>query len=189
MAWWLFFDRLRTEFSTMSAAGLILAGCILGFAAAWLILCQQIGMYRLRIGVNWPLAPTARAVDLVFALFLDGKGSDSKSKKLTDAFLESGITGETIKMKVGSTNPLEDTFPISEATAIPPKGFIRLVALMNPRAPNQGLPNKEFLERWRKVWFNAVYEDGKPDRILFDETVMESYFPEIAGPHVTRKTP
>jgi hypothetical protein len=132
---------------------------------------------------------TSRAVDLVFALFLDGKGPASKSVKLKDAYLESGITGEVIKMKVGSTNPLDDVFSISEANPIPPNGFIRLVAVMNPSAPNQGLPNKEFLEHWRKVWFNATYENEKPDRILFDENVMGSYFPEIAGPHVTRKTP
>jgi hypothetical protein len=129
----------------------------------------------------------SRAVDLVFALFLDGKGPDSKSIKLKDAFLESGITGEVIKMKVGSTNPLDDTFPILEASLIPPNGFIRLVAVMNPLASNQGLPNKEFLDHWRKVWFNAIYEEEKPDRILFDEKVMGSYFPELSGPHVTRR--
>lgn len=129
----------------------------------------------------------SRAVDLVFALFLDGKGPDFQSIKLKDAFLESGITGEVIKMKVGSTNPLDNTFPISEASLIPPKGFIRLVAVMNPLSPDQGLPNKEFLDNWRTVWFNAIYEDEKPDRILFNEKVMGSYFPELSGPHVTRR--
>lgn len=122
------------------------------------------------------------------ALFLDGKGPDSKSITLKDAFLESGITGEGIKMKVGSTNLLDDAFPISEANPIPPNGFIRLVAVMNPFAPKEGLSNKEFLEHWRTVWFNAIYEGEKPDRILFDEKVMGSYFPELSGPHVTRRS-
>jgi hypothetical protein len=139
--------------------------------------------------VQWnQIFGTSRAADLVFALFLDGKGPDFKSIKLKDAFLESGITGEVIKMNVGSTNPLDNTFPISEASLIPPNGFIRLVAVMNPLSPNQGLPNKEFLDNWRKVWFNAVYEDEKPDRILFDEKVMGSYVPELSGPHVTRRS-
>jgi hypothetical protein len=132
---------------------------------------------------------TSRAVDLVFALFLDGVGPESRSVKLKDAFLESGITGEVIKMKVaGSDNPLENPFPVSEANPIPPKGFIRLVATMNQSSPNLGLANRVFLENWRRTWFNAVYEDGKIDRILFDEAVMESYFPGLAGPHVTRKS-
>jgi len=132
---------------------------------------------------------TTRSVDLVFALFLDGRGPDAKSVKLKTGYLQSGVTGEMITMKVGSENPTVETFPISEANPIPPKGFIRLVAVMNSRAPDQGLPNKEFLDHWRKTWFHAIYEDEKPDDILFDENVMESYFPEIAGPHVTRKSP
>lgn len=132
---------------------------------------------------------TSRAIDLVFALFLDGRGPDFKAVKLKNAFIQSGITGEIITMKIGSENPLNETFPISEANPVPPKGFIRLVAVMNPLAPNQGLPNKKFLDDWRKTWFHAVYEDDNPDDILFDEKIMESYFPEIAGPHVTRKSP
>jgi hypothetical protein len=137
--------------------------------------------------VQWnKIFGTSRSVDLVFALFLDGRGPDSKSVKLNNAFLQSGITGEIITMKVGSENPTVDTFPISEANPIPRKGFIRLVATMNPLNPNQGLPNKKFLDNWRQVWFHAFYEDGSHDDILFDETIMESYFPELSGPHVTR---
>jgi hypothetical protein len=139
--------------------------------------------------VQWKqIFGTSRTADRVVALFLDGKGPDSKSITLKDAFLESGITGEGIKMKVGSTNLLDDAFPISEANPIPPNGFIRLVAVMNPFAPKEGLSNKEFLEHWRTVWFNAIYEGEKPDRILFDEKVMGSYFPELSGPHVTRRS-
>jgi hypothetical protein len=37
-------------------------------------------------------------------LFLDGNGPPTKSIKLTDAFLESAITGEVIKTKMGTPN-------------------------------------------------------------------------------------
>ena len=130
---------------------------------------------------------TTRSVDLVFALFLDGKGPASKSVKLKDAYLQSGITGEIIKMKVGSTNPLEDLFSVSDANPVPPNGFIRLVAVINPSAPNQGIPNKKFFDDWKQTWFHAIYDDNKSDDILFDEKVMDSYFPELSGPHVTRR--
>jgi hypothetical protein len=67
---------------------------------------------------------TSRAVDLVFALFLDGKGPASKSVKLKDAYLESGITGEVIKMKVGSTNPLDDVFRFRRPIQYRPTGSL-----------------------------------------------------------------
>jgi hypothetical protein len=137
--------------------------------------------------IQWnQILGTSRAVDLVFALFLDGTGAASKSIKLKDAFLESAITGETIQMKFSaSTNPLDETFPISEANPIPREAFIRLVAQMNPADANKGIPNKEFLDRWGKIWFNAIYEEGRPDRILFD---MSGYFPGLVGPRVTRRS-
>jgi hypothetical protein len=47
-----------------------------------------------------------------------------------------------------------------------------------------GLPDKEFYDRWGEIWFNAVYQEGKPDRILID---MAGYFPWLSGPHATRK--
>ena len=59
---------------------------------------------------------------------------------------------------------------------------------MNPLSPSQGLTNKVFLDNWRKIWFNAIYEDEKPDRILFDENAIGAYFPELSGPHVTRRS-
>jgi hypothetical protein len=139
--------------------------------------------------IQWKeLFGTSRAVDLVIALFLDGKGPLSKSVKLKNAYIQSAVTGEIIEMKIGSTNPLDATFPISEANPIPPNGFIRLVATMNPTAPFQGVPNKEFYDTWKQTWFHAIYEDEKPDDILFDEKIMGSYFPELSGPHVTRKS-
>lgn len=139
--------------------------------------------------VQWKdIFGTSRAVDLVFALFLDGRGPASKSVKLKDAYLQSGITGQIIKMQIGGTNPLAATFPISEANPIPPNGFIRLVAVMNAATPFQGIANKDFYDVWKKTWFHAIYEDDNPDDIPFDEKVMGSYFPEISGPHVTRKS-
>jgi hypothetical protein len=129
---------------------------------------------------------TTRAVDLMFALFLDGTGPENRSVRLRDAFIESASHGDVIHMQVvGTDNPLDEPFPIEEANPVPPNGFIRLIAHMNPLSSSQGLPNKEFLERWRKIWFNAAYEDGKIDRISFDTS---GYFPGLAGPHVTRRT-
>jgi hypothetical protein len=81
---------------------------------------------------------------------------------------------------------VKDTFSISEANPLPPSGFIRLIAVMNAAIPYQGVPDKELVERWRTIWFNTVYENEKPDRILFN---MEQYFPHIAGPYATRKQP
>jgi hypothetical protein len=128
---------------------------------------------------------TTRAVDLMFALFLDGTGPEDRSIRLQDAFIESASHGDVIHMQVvGTDNPLDEPFPIAEANPVPPNGFIRLIARMNPRSPREGLPNKEFLERWRNIRFTAVYEDGKKDRISFDTG---GYFPGLAGPHVTRK--
>jgi hypothetical protein len=129
---------------------------------------------------------TTRSVDLMFALFLDGKGPESRSVKLKDAFIESASQGDVIHMQVvGTDNPLDEPFPISEATLIPPNGFIRLIAQLNQRSPREGMPNKDFLEKWRNIWFNAIYEDGKVDRIPFDTS---GYFPGLAGPHVTKRT-
>ena len=82
-------------------------------------------------------------------------------------------------MEIGSANTLDNPFPISEASLIPPYGFIRVVAVMNPLSPSQGLTNKVFLDNWRKIWFNAIYEDEKPDRILFDENAIGAYCPGI----------
>jgi hypothetical protein len=128
---------------------------------------------------------TTRGGGSMINLFLDGNGPPTKSIKLADAFLESAITGEVIKMKMGTSNMYDDPYPISEANPIPPKGFVRLVATVNEAAPAAGLPDKEFYERWGKIWFNAVYQEGKPDRIFFD---MAGYFPWLSGPHATRKT-
>lgn len=132
---------------------------------------------------------TTRAVDRVFALFLDGHGPASKSMKLKRAYLESAKTGEVIEMKVAGETLVDDVFHISEANPIPPNGFIRLIAKMNPSdsptGTQNGLTNREFLERWGSIWFNATYEEGDPDRILFE---MAGYFPEIAGPHATRRS-
>jgi hypothetical protein len=148
-------------------------------------------------GIGTPLLPhrdtiqwheilgTSRSVDLVSALFLDGTGPEDRAVKLKDAFIESASGGHTIPMQVVSTdNPLEQPFPISEANPVPPNGFIRLIARLNPRAPNEGVPNKEFLERWRALWVNVIYDDDKKDRISFGTS---GYFPGLAGPHVTRK--
>jgi hypothetical protein len=133
--------------------------------------------------MQWnPTLGTQRS-DVMIAVFLDGRGPDTRSLKMTDAFIE-GLTGEVIKMRVaGDDNSAEQTFPVSEAGRIPANGFIRLVAVFNPTDRNKGVPNKEFLERWGKIWFNATYEDAKPDRILFD---MVPYFPGLTGPRVTR---
>jgi hypothetical protein len=133
---------------------------------------------------------TTRAIDRVFALFLDGHGPASKSVKLRRAYLESAKTGEVIEMKVSGETPMDETFPVSEANPVPPKGFIRLVATMNPAdtptGTQNGLLNRDFLDRWGNIWFNATYEDGTPpDRISFD---MAGYFPEISGPHATRRS-
>jgi hypothetical protein len=123
---------------------------------------------------------TTRSVDLVFALFLDGTGPESRSVKIKDAFIESALTGDVVHMQVMETdNPLDKPFPLSEANRLPPDGFIRLVAKFG----DQGIPNKQFLEKWRSLWFNAVYDDGKSDRIAFDTS---GYFPGLAGPHITR---
>jgi hypothetical protein len=128
---------------------------------------------------------TTRTVDMMFALFLDGTGPNDKSIQLQDAFIESASHGNVIHMQVvGTDNPSDEPFPITDANPVPPSGFIRLIAQMNSRAPREGVPNKEFLERWRNIWFNVIYEDGEKDRISFDTS---RYFPGLAGPHVTRK--
>lgn len=139
--------------------------------------------------VQWnTIFGTTRSPDTMIALFLDGHGPDTKSLKMRDAYIESGITGEVIKMRVAAgDDPMTSTFPITEASRIPPKGFLRLVAVLNSAEPNRGISNKDFIDRWRKVWFNVTYEDGAPDRILFDEATMESYLPNLVGPHVTRQ--
>lgn len=145
-------------------------------------------------GTPWPANSTAmhwnevlgtqRSVDRMYSLFLDGKGPASKSTKLNRAFLESAMTGEVIEMGIAEQR-LDEPYPISEANPIPPNGFIRLVAVLNPSPPDKGIPNDEFFRKWGKLWFNAIYEQGQPDRLAFDLT---GYFPEVAGPHVTRKT-
>jgi hypothetical protein len=126
----------------------------------------------------------------VFALLLDGNGPPSKSIKLKRAYLESAKTGEVIEMTVAGETAIDEAFPISEANPIPPNGFIRLIAKMNPSdtptGTQHGLVNREFLDRWGSIWFNTVYEDGTPpDRISFN---MTGYFPEISGPHATRRS-
>jgi hypothetical protein len=122
----------------------------------------------------------------MFALFLDGTGPENSSVKLKDAFIESASEGDVIHMQVvGTDNPLDEPFPISDANPLPPKGFIRLVAQLNQRSPKEGLPNKDFLQKWRKTWFNVIYEDGRTERISFDTS---GYFPGLAGPHATRRT-
>jgi hypothetical protein len=130
---------------------------------------------------------TARAVDRVFALTLDGHGPASKSVKLKRAYLESAKTGEVLEMKVAGETVVDEPFPISEANPIPPSGFIRLVAKVNPSdnstQTQYGLLNKEFIDHWGKIWFNAIYDVGEPDRISFD---LSGYFPELSSPHVTR---
>jgi hypothetical protein len=137
--------------------------------------------------IQWnELFGTTRTVDVMYALFLDGTGPEDKPIRLQDAFIESASHGDVIQMRVvGTDNPLDEPFPIAEANSVPPHGFIRLIAQMNPRAPEEGVSNKKFLERWRNIWFNAVYEDGKKDRISFGTS---GYFPGLAGPHVTRKS-
>jgi hypothetical protein len=134
---------------------------------------------------------TTRAIDRVFVLFLDGHGPSSKSIKLKRAYLESPRTGEVIEMRVAGETMIDETFPVSETNPIPPNGFVRLVAIMNqtdiPGGTQNGLSNRDFIDRWGKIWFNAIYDDGNPpDRISFDTT---GYFPEITGPHVTRRSP
>ncbi len=140
--------------------------------------------------VQWnQIFGTTRAVDRVFALLLDGHGPASRSIKLKRAYLESAKTGEVIEMKIAGENMADNAFLISESNPIPPNGFIRLVATMNPsdnpHGLQNGLLNKDFLDRWGHIWFNAVYDEGKPDRISCDTT---GYFPEISGPHVTRRS-
>ncbi|WP_316186353.1 MULTISPECIES: hypothetical protein [unclassified Bradyrhizobium] len=132
---------------------------------------------------------TTRSIDRVFALLLDGRGPAFKSIRLKRAYLESAKTGEVIEMKIAGETPVDEAFPISEANPIPPNGFVRLVAVMNPAdahtAAQNGLINREFLDRWGSIWFNATYDDDiPPDRISFE---MAGYFPEISGPHATRR--
>ena len=133
---------------------------------------------------------TTRAIDRVFALMLDGHGPASKSVKLKRAYLESAKTGEVLEMKVAGETTLDEPFPISEANPIPPNGFIRLITKMNPSdnstKTQYGLLNREFIDRWEKIWFNVDYEVGEPDRISFD---LSGYFPELSRPHVTRRSP
>jgi hypothetical protein len=85
-------------------------------------------------------------------------------------------------MQVATTdNPLEQPFPISEASRIPANGFIRIIA----KFAEKGVPNKQFLEKWRNIKFTAIYDDGKTDQVDFDTS---GYFPGLSGPHVTRDT-
>jgi hypothetical protein len=57
---------------------------------------------------------TTRAVDLMFALFLDGTGPEDRSIRLQDAFIESASHGDVIHMQVvGTDNPLDEPFPIA----------------------------------------------------------------------------
>jgi hypothetical protein len=59
-----------------------------------------------QIGMKWnEIFGTTRGGGSMISLFLDGNGGPSKSIKLTDAFLESAITGEVIKMKMGTSSP------------------------------------------------------------------------------------
>jgi hypothetical protein len=128
-----------------------------------------------------------RAGNSTIALLLEGTSPQTKSLTLRDAFLESGLTGEVIKMMVAPNTPNlpHDAYPISEANPLPPKGFIRLIAVMGPDF-HRGLADTDLIARWRTIWFNAIYENEKSDRISFD---MEPFFPEIAGPHATKKNP
>jgi hypothetical protein len=135
--------------------------------------------------VSWnTIFGTTRNSERMFALFLDGTSISKKPVQMTGAFLESGITGERLEMKIQDTRSTDTFFP-SESNPIPVDAPVRLFTQLN--FPD-GLENKVFLERWGKIWFNATYENEKPTRILFDEKTMQSYFPGLVGPHVTKRT-
>ena len=133
--------------------------------------------------IQWNEVGTSRSIDFtVFALLLDGTGPADHSVKLKDAYVESASEGDQIHMQVATTdNPLEQ--PVSNLRSQPnsANGFIRLIAKFSEK----GVPNKQFLEKWRNIKFTAIYDDGKTDQMDFDTG---GYFPGLSGPHVTRDT-
>lgn len=124
----------------------------------------------------------------VFSLTFRGLNASQSEVQLKDANIISAVNGSKIELEVVAEKEL---VPVGDIKLIPPGAAIELVAKFGPPDPNApgkilGLEPKEFLETWRKFFFNAI-DDTRKYRVPYNEGNIAVFFPGMVGPHVSKK--
>jgi hypothetical protein len=118
---------------------------------------------------------------LVFTFM--GKNLGEQEIPLRDAYMISGITGESLSL--GVSTPPSPPIPISDAGPVPKYAWAQFTASFGA-----GITETEFLEKWQNFSVVIKYGDNETVRHYVDsETVMQllSVLNPGSEPHITRK--
>lgn len=124
----------------------------------------------------------------VFTLQFRGMNKSKTDVRMKSAEIISEIDNTALKLEivVGS-----DIVPIDEVNAIPPGAPVTLVAKFGPPNPNApgkilGLEASQFLDKWRSFTLHVV-DDVTAYKVPYQESAIAPFFPNMVGPHVTKK--
>lgn len=133
--------------------------------------------------LNW--GQSGDASGTVFPFLTFSGHNRFKAVQLTNAYIQSGITGEKRQLLIDAG--YDGRFPPSDSNPIPPEAPINLVAVFNPP-----LRIRDFVDKWRKIEFVAEYEDTKFSMMLGEDQILPMLrnFPDSGlGPRATKKSP
>jgi hypothetical protein len=125
----------------------------------------------------------------VFSLQFRGMNKSGKEVKLKSAKMVSAVDGSELILEVVADN---EVVAIDQIGLVPAGAPITLVAKFGPPDPNApgkilGLDGKAFLERWRQFSLN-IEDDARAYRVPFTEAMIAPFFPNMVGPHVSKKS-
>jgi hypothetical protein len=125
----------------------------------------------------------------VFSLQFRGMNKSDKEVKLKSAKMVSTVDGTELSLEVVADN---EVVTVDQIGLIPPGAPITLVGKFgapDPSAPGKilGIEGKAFLEKWRQFSLN-VEDDTRTYRVPFTEPMIAPFFPNMIGPHVSRKS-
>jgi hypothetical protein len=135
--------------------------------------------------LGWTKAPDGTIYTHTFGIA--GKNVGKDEVQLERLYIESGLTGARVELKVQIPN--EGAVAARDTNPIPADAFIELVS--DEFAPTIGVAESEFLRDWGAVRFVAEY-DGQKHRMIFDRATIDALFDAQrpkSEPHVSRKSP
>jgi len=129
------------------------------------------------------LGYSATCCPTYLAFIISGSNTSTSEIQLKDAYIVSGITGARKSMMVDLAG--DGKVLPSETNPFPPGAKFDLWADLSP-----GLSEREILEQWGKIYFNAEYGETKYKKMIDEEyitTLLRGDPRSKLGPHVGKK--
>jgi hypothetical protein len=136
------------------------------------------------LGIMWnsPTLSVSGQPPQILAFTFMGKNLGEQEISIQNAFIISGITGESLAL--GVSTPPDPPIPISDAGPVPKKAWAQFTASFG-----SGLTVPKFLEKWQNFSVVITYNNTKIRHDINSETVMQMLTVIAPGsePHIVRR--